>query len=86
MLANLSRLLVVLAPLPVPDLFIVDRYLAAATSGAIAATLVVNKAELGIGAELRAELEVYAAAGYGWMACSAHSGHTPSVSSAESES
>ena len=73
-LANLSRLLVVLAPLPVPDLFIVDRYLAAATSGAIAATLVVNKAELGIGAELRAELEVYAAAGYGWMACSAHSG------------
>ena len=73
-LANLSRLLVVLAPLPVPDLFIVDRYLAAATSGAIAATLVVNKAELGIGAELRAELEVYAAAGYAWMACSAHSG------------
>ena len=56
-LANLSRLLVVLAPLPVPDLFIVDRYLAAAASGAIAATLVVNKAELGIGAELRAELE-----------------------------
>jgi len=52
----LSRLLVVLAPLPVPDLFIVDRYLAAAASGAIAATLVVNKAELGIGAELRAEL------------------------------
>jgi len=73
-LANLSRLLVVLAPLPVPDLFIVDRYLAAAASGAIAATLVVNKAELGIGAELRAELEVYAAAGYGWMACSAHRG------------
>jgi len=73
-LANLSRLLVVLAPLPVPDLFIVDRYLAAAASGGIAATLVVNKAELGIGAELRAELEVYATAGYGWIACSAHRG------------
>ena len=73
-LANLSRLLVVLAPLPVPDLFIVDRYLAAAASGAIPATLVVNKAELGIGAELRAALEVYTAAGYGWIACSAHRG------------
>src|SRR2546426_807645 len=45
--ANLSRLLVVLAPPPVPDLFIVDRYPAAAAWGAIPATLVVNKAELG---------------------------------------
>ncbi len=64
-MANLTRLLVVLAPLPAPDLFVVDRYLAAATAGGIAATLVVNKSDLGIDAELRAELEVYAAAGYG---------------------
>jgi ribosome biogenesis GTPase / thiamine phosphate phosphatase len=72
--ANLSQLLVVLAPVPVPDLFVVDRYLAAATSAGIAATLVVNKAELGIGDELRADLEVYVAAGYAWTACSVRSG------------
>src|ERR1700749_4131258 len=33
--ANLSRLLVVLAPVPAPDLFVVDRYLAAAASGGV---------------------------------------------------
>ena len=60
--ANLTRLLVVLAPLPEPDLFIVDRYLAAATAGGIAATLIVNKSDLGIDAALTAELAVYRAA------------------------
>lgn len=72
--ANLSRLLVVLAPLPVPDLFVVDRYLAAAESAHIAALLVVNKDELGIDAGLDAELLAYAAAGYGAVRCSAHTG------------
>jgi len=72
--ANLSRLLIVLAPVPVPDLFVVDRYLAAATSGGITATLLVNKAELGIDDELGEELEVYATAGYGWIPCSVRSG------------
>lgn len=69
--ANLSRLLVVLAPIPVPDLFVVDRYLSAAASGGIAGTLVVNKMELGIGEELRAQLEVFVEAGYQWIPCSA---------------
>lgn len=68
--ANLSQLLVVLAPLPVPDLFVVDRYLAAAASGGITGTLVVNKMELGLDDELRAQLDVYRAAGYRWLACS----------------
>src|ERR1700732_4257043 len=63
--ANRPRLLVVLAPLPAPDLFIVDRYLAAATAGGIAATLIVDKSDLGIDAALIAELAVYCAAGYG---------------------
>src|SRR2546430_7882180 len=57
--ANLTRLLVVLAPLPAPDLFIVDRYLAAATAAGLAATLIVNKSDLGIDAALTAELAVY---------------------------
>jgi ribosome biogenesis GTPase len=72
--ANLDALLVVLAPLPVPDLFVVDRYLAAAASAQIAATLVVNKEELGIDAALGAELAAYAAAGYTALRCSAASG------------
>ena len=72
--ANLTQLLVVLAPLPVPDLFVVDRYLAAATSGGVAATLVVNKSDLGIDAALAAELAAYAAAGYRAVQCSAESG------------
>jgi len=71
--ANLTRLLVVLAPLPQPDLFIVDRYLAAATAAGIAATLIVNKAELGIAPELATELAVLAGLGYPLLHCSAHS-------------
>jgi ribosome biogenesis GTPase / thiamine phosphate phosphatase len=68
--ANLSTLLVVLAPVPVPDLFVVDRYLAAAASGGVSGTLVVNKTELGIDEELRLQLDVFAAAGYQWIPCS----------------
>jgi ribosome biogenesis GTPase / thiamine phosphate phosphatase len=69
--ANLDALLVVLAPLPAPDLFVVDRYLAAAASTHIAATLVVNKEELGIDPALDTELTAYAAAGYARVRCSA---------------
>jgi ribosome biogenesis GTPase len=72
--SNLSRLMVVLAPVPVPDLFVVDRYLAAAESGGIAGLLVVNKIELGIDDELAAELDVFTAAGYRWFPCSVKTG------------
>ena len=72
--ANISRLFVVLAPKPAPDLFVVDRYIAAATSAAIDSTLVLNKKDLPIDDELKAELEAYARAGYRTIACSARSG------------
>ncbi len=72
--ANVSRLFVVLAPKPVPDLFVVDRYLAAATSAAIQATLVLNKRDLPLGDSLPAELDAYASAGYQTVACSARAG------------
>jgi ribosome biogenesis GTPase / thiamine phosphate phosphatase len=72
--ANLSRLLVVLAPVPVPDLFVLDRYLAAAESGGIVGLLVVNKTELGIDAELREQLDTFSAAGYRWLPCSVRTG------------
>src|ERR1700685_4024378 len=71
--ANLTRLLVVLAPLPAPDLFVVDRYLAAATAAGVHALLVVNKADLGVDAALSAELAAYAQAGYEALSCSATS-------------
>ena len=71
LVANLSHLLVVLAPLPVPDLFVVDRYLAAAASAHLTATLVVNKDELGVDEALAVELAAYARAGYTAVRCSA---------------
>ncbi len=72
--ANLSQLLVVLAPNPKPDLFVLDRYLSAATSGGIAATLVLNKSDLGVGDELQQELDVYRSIGYDWLAGSTRAG------------
>ena len=72
--ANLTRLLVVLAPMPAPDLFVVDRYLAAAASGGISGTLVVNKTELGLTDELRSQLERFEKAGYPWIPCSVRGG------------
>jgi ribosome biogenesis GTPase / thiamine phosphate phosphatase len=73
-LANLSRLLIVIAPVPPPDPFVADRYLAAAESAGIAATPVLNKAELGIDAALQMQLEIYAAAGYRCVTVSAATG------------
>jgi ribosome biogenesis GTPase len=72
--ANLTRLLVVLAPVPLPDLFVIDRYLAAATAAEVPATLIVNKYDLGSPAGLALELEAYAAAGFAAIGCSAASG------------
>src|SRR5688572_8847002 len=68
--ANLSLLLVVCAPRPQPDLFVVDRYLAAAASAGISARIVLNKIELGVEPELRAELEGYARLGLPTLECS----------------
>jgi ribosome biogenesis GTPase / thiamine phosphate phosphatase len=72
--ANLTRLLIVLAPVPLPDLSVIDRYLSAATTAAVPATLIVNKSDLGIEPDLTAELDAYAAAGFPAIACSAASG------------
>ena len=72
--ANISQLFVVLAPKPVPDLFVVDRYVAAATSAHIIATLVLNKQDLPIEDELRTALTAYQKAGYRTLRCSAKAG------------
>jgi len=72
--ANVTQLFVVLAPKPSPDLFVVDRYVAAATSASIRSTLVLNKHDLPIDDELRSGLDAYAKAGYLTLTCSARAG------------
>lgn len=72
--ANLTLLVVVVAPRPEPDLFLVDRYLAAAASSGIGALLLANKADEAFSAALQAELTTLAAAGCTVLHCSARSG------------
>jgi len=72
--ANVSLLLVVLAPLPRPDFFVIDRYLAAAECGGMAAAVVLNKCELPCDAELEQDLAALQAAGYRVLRVSAHQG------------
>lgn len=72
--ANLSQLLVVVAPQPVPDLFILDRYLCAATSAGMRGRVIVNKSDLpGIAIET-ADGQAFEAAGYTITECSAATG------------
>lgn len=67
--ANLTRLVAVVAPAPAPDLFIIDRYLAAAASADIGALVVLNKADLPGADRLAAELEPLRSAGYPVLRC-----------------
>src|SRR6187551_2073384 len=71
--ANITLLVVVVASLPAPDFFIVDRYLCAATAAGIAGVIAVNKSDLGEPLDA-AELEAYTNAGYSHLACSAKVG------------
>jgi ribosome biogenesis GTPase / thiamine phosphate phosphatase len=72
--ANLTLLVVVIAPLPQPDLFVLDRYLAAARCAQLRAIIALNKCELGVDERERVELEALQAAGYTLLQCSARVG------------
>jgi ribosome biogenesis GTPase len=72
--ANISQLVVVVAPVPRPDFFVIDRYLCAATAAGVRGALAVNKCDLDLGHELPAELAAYAAAGYAQVRSSAKQG------------
>ena len=64
--ANLSLVIVIIAPNPEPDLYIADRYLAGAALAGISGALIVNKSELP-GAEnpdFQARVNDYERAGY----------------------
>jgi ribosome biogenesis GTPase len=62
--ANLTQLIAVAAPVPAPDWFVVDRYLAGAAWCGIAAVVTLNKAELGVPPEIARELANYRTIGY----------------------
>jgi ribosome biogenesis GTPase len=69
--ANISLLVVVAAPLPQPDFFIVDRYLAAARCAGISACVLLNKCDLPLDSAIDGALTALAAAGYDVMRTSA---------------
>jgi ribosome biogenesis GTPase len=73
--ANITQLVVVVAPVPQPDFFIVDRYLCAATAAGLRGAVAVNKSDLVANKVAAGELEAYSAAGYAHVTCSATDGH-----------
>jgi ribosome biogenesis GTPase len=72
--ANITQLVVVVAPLPAADFYIVDRYLCAATAAGIAGAIAVNKSDLEGDQIDDAELAAYSTAGYRHLSCSAKAG------------
>ena len=72
--ANLSLLAVIVAPEPVPDPYIADRYLAGAALAGIPGMVVVNKSDLpsAADAEFQTYISEYEAAGYEVLRLSAH--------------
>jgi ribosome biogenesis GTPase len=72
--ANLTQLLVVLAALPRPDFFVVDRYLCAAHCNGIAGIVVLNKRDMPLAQDLERELDAWRASGVIVLKVSAHTG------------
>jgi ribosome biogenesis GTPase len=72
--ANISCVIVMAAPEPQPDWFVVDRYLAAAENMESTGIVVLNKAELPGAGACRDTLAEYESAGYRVLECSAESG------------
>jgi ribosome biogenesis GTPase / thiamine phosphate phosphatase len=77
--ANLTLLIVIVAPVPEPDLYIVDRYLAGAALAGMSGALVVNKTELPSAndEDFQAGMNDYERAGYRVLRVSAK--NDPSV-------
>jgi len=73
--ANLTLLIVIIAPNPEPDLYIADRYLAGAALAGISGALIVNKSELPGAADpdFQARVDDYERAGYRVLRLSAKS-------------
>jgi ribosome biogenesis GTPase len=76
--ANLSLVAVIVAPEPVPDPYIADRYLAGAALAGVTGIVVVNKSDLSgaADAEFQTYVSEYEAAGYEVIRLSAHDADT----------
>jgi ribosome biogenesis GTPase len=72
--ANLTQLLVVVAPLPRPDFFVADRYLCAAHCNGIRAVVVLNKSELPSQTDIEHELAAFNTAKVHTLRVSAQTG------------
>lgn len=72
--ANVTQLIVTVAPDPTPDWFLVDRYIAAAELAALGAALIFNKADLA--STPPPEFLDYATLGYPTLLTSAHDAST----------
>jgi ribosome biogenesis GTPase len=72
--ANLTCLVVVCAPKPTPDWFLIDRYLCAATLMNCRCILVENKSDLADATIDTQEADNYAGIGYPWLRMSATDG------------
>jgi len=68
--ANLTQLVAVAAPVPAPDWFVIDRYLAGAAWAGVTAVIAFNKSELERTPEVARELAGYEAIGYPIIATS----------------
>jgi ribosome biogenesis GTPase len=71
--ANIDRMAIVVAPEPVPDWFLADRYWAGAALKELDALIIVNKADLSTEG-MRAQLEEYRRLSLPCLAVSCHSG------------
>jgi ribosome biogenesis GTPase len=71
--ANLTQLAIVLAPLPAPDLFLLDRYLCAAECANLRALIVLNKNDIPESGALREALMTHGALGYDVVSVTANS-------------
>lgn len=72
--ANATQLIVVLAPLPEPDLYVADRYLCAADAAGLKALLLANKSDSTDATATLAQLDEFAAIGYRVLPVSATQG------------
>jgi ribosome biogenesis GTPase / thiamine phosphate phosphatase len=70
-IANLTQLIVVIAAQPKPDLFILDRYLCAATDSGLKPLVVANKSDLSTPVLDEADAAALAVAGYRTLRCTA---------------
>jgi ribosome biogenesis GTPase len=70
--ANLTQLAVVLAPVPAPDLFMLDRYLCAAECASLRALIVLNKDDLPQTDSCRETLTAHSLLGYDLVSVNAN--------------